>query len=253
MVNAMFVSYGFGQDVRKNRLTSTFWNRYKFDHSISESDIVFLEIGARYNGATNSIVDGGIFGKLVNFESLLGYQKHLDEKWVLGGYERFFLLPARHEWHTRIYTGHSGKIGSLQFDKNLSVEYLSVGSDGNEATIENDLARLSFDFNLTKNIQVGEKSLDIIFSYRTFWFKELSSSFKIYDGRFVDRSRLRMMLKYSLFEQLLVELFYIHNTDYFLISAGVDAERLNNVSSIYGLNLQFYIGKQAPHKRLLIF
>ncbi len=175
----------------------------------------------------------------------LGLEMNAGGRWYLGGSVSHRLAyDAKHSMATiKANATHRGKIGSIQFIKELSVEYIhhfnSTFFDTNKDV------QVGIGAALYKDFEVAERPLGFLLSYKVILNSKLQ--YDIYKDRNIDFTKLRFDVFYGITKNIYFGIFAMRETEYFYPPGTSDAFgnniyfRQNNVYPIVGANLNIVL------------
>jgi hypothetical protein len=233
------------------------WATLNGEYYLRGGSFLFAEINLRSNRQANQ---PGLIGAAVQrAHVLVGYEQRLTDHWHLGGSLRLAQEPNLNQRFSRVYLGHQGQIGSLEFLKQAGVEQILQRGGGVSGTE----GRFSALVGLAKNFDLANgRSLRTVLSYEAFTLFQLgpASPFFNQNKRRVDKTRLKLEAAYRLGAQWSLGLFAQHETDYFFAVAQFDQtgqllkpdRRLNLLAPTVGFRLHYWLkSKNLPADRRL--
>jgi hypothetical protein len=183
----------------------------------------------------------------------LGLESNVSGKWFIGGslshrlqYNTFSDVP--NIGTVKINITHRGKIGPVQFIKELSGEYIHHFNDPFFEKVKDLQAGLGAA--LYKDFKVFKKPLGIMLSYKIILNSnlKLTTDTYIYKDRRIDFTRMRFDLFYGISKNLFVGIFAMQETEYFYpigTSAGTPPVNVyykeNSIKPVAGINLNFVL------------
>ncbi|WP_028978743.1 hypothetical protein [Sporocytophaga myxococcoides] len=197
---------------------------------------VYLESNFAYQDGFY-IRDFSPFNNLNYVDARLGVQFQISDKWSGGLSQKLAKKEVNGLSYTEFNLVHQGKIKSLDFLKQASLEYKKHLS-----TNLNDLGILSLFGGLHKGFKVKSRQLGVMVSYRAFKIKELGGDeYSIYKKRFINKTILRVDAYIEAFKGIYVGLFALRDTEYYPTMNAGPNDRLNLVTPTYGVSLNFVI------------
>jgi hypothetical protein len=219
------------------------WANFNAEYYLPSGSFLFGEVNLRrsFDADVPTVVLGVHRAHL-----LLGYEQRLTDRWHLGVSGRVVAEAGLSQLYNRAYLNHSGRLGGLEFLKQVSVEQISnlrarTGSEG----------RFGVLVALAKNYQLANgRTLRPVVSY------ELYSLFAISNQRFfndnkrrIDKTRLKLEAAYLLSERFSLSVFLLHETGYFFAVAQFDQNgqplnpdrRLNLLSPTVGVRAHLWL------------
>jgi len=177
------------------------------------------------------------FNKLNSIDLGIGVQFQISEKWSGGLSQRL----ARSQVNGLSYTGfnieHQGKIKKIDFIKLASLDYRKHIN----ANI-NDLALIGLLGGLHKSINIKDRQLGFMVSYRAFKIRELGGDeFSVFKKRFINKTILRVDAYIEAVKGIYIGLFALRDTNYYPSANSGANDRLNIITPTYGVTLNFVI------------
>ncbi|MCU0451681.1 MAG: hypothetical protein MUC97_17855 [Bernardetiaceae bacterium] len=247
------------QDLPTDRESRGFgaWATLNGEYYFSGGSFLFAEVNLRSNRQANQ---PGLIGAAVQrAHVLVGYEQRLTDRWHLGGSLRLAQEPNLNQRFSRVYLGHQGQIGSLEFLKQAGVEQILQRGGGVSGT-EGRFSALTA---LAKNFDLASgRRLRTVLSYEVFTLFQLGpvSPFFNQNKRRIDKTRLKLEAAYQLGAQWSLGLFALHETDYFFAVAQFDQtgqllkpdRRLNLLAPTVGFRFHYWLkSKDLPKDRRL--
>lgn len=164
---------------------------------------------------------------------MLGFQFKAAPKWYIGISEKYASdVDKQKSALTELNLLHTGKIGSFNFIQGASYDYTDyIQTKGSAGTVVN-LQELGFAAALSRSIQLGEKSLYIMLSYRAFKTIGMSNE---QNQRFIYETRLRCDIYYFILKNFYVGAYAVRDTEYLNLLYNVPAYKLNEVTPVVGI------------------
>lgn len=205
---------------RNNAYWFSLGGRYRFAHpnDSTRSHVLFLEANMRSQNPSNGFKTDGFFQNIFRSSQELGVLFQATAHWKLGASGRAIQFEDRNESAGKAWIWHDGHIGKLFFRKGLQAEYFSIPPPENPNQIRNDLARTAVFVSLDYPVMVAKRPLHVVFSYWAYqWHEQGDNKVGIYDDRFFDLTRGRLMLQYEPLDWLWVQAYHIRQTDLFYV------------------------------------
>ena len=145
---------------------------------------------------------------------------------------------------------HRGKIGSVQFIKELSLEYIHHFNYAFFDT-KKDL-QVGLGVALYKDFDVFKKPLGIMLSYKIVLNSNLE--FDIYKDRKIDFTKMRADVFYGITKNLYIGLFAMRETEYYYPIGTSDVAgnniytKVNSVNPIVGANINIVLNSDKVTK-----
>jgi hypothetical protein len=177
------------------------------------------------------------FNKLNSVDLGMGIQFQISDKWSGGLSQKL----ARSQVNGLSYTGfnveHQGKIKNIDFIKLASLDYRKHIN----ANI-NDLAMIALLGGLHKSINIKDRQLGFMVSYRAFKIREIGGDeFSIFKKRFINKTVLRADVYFEALKGIYIGLFALRDTDYYPSANAGANDKINIISPTYGVSLNFVI------------
>lgn len=206
------------------------------NYYLESGTFIFIESNFTYQDGFY-IRDFSPFNKLNYVDAHVGVQFQISDKWSGGLSQKLAKKEVNGLSYTDFNIVHQGKIKSLDFLKQATLEYKKHLS-----TNLNDLGILSLFGGLHKGLKVKNRQLGFMVSYRAFKIKELGGDeYSIYKKRFINKTILRVDAYIEAVKGIYIGLFALRDTEYYpTVNAGPN-DRLNLVTPTYGVTLNFVI------------
>jgi hypothetical protein len=178
----------------------------------------------------------------------LGYEHRASEKWYFGISGRTLRYPKEVSFISRVNVSHRGKISSLGFLKELTLDQITRKSRQN-------YARLGMAIGLYKKITLGKLTFVPVFSYKAYQIFDLRNPNSFFKNRRIDLSRLRFDLYLMLHKNICFGLYAMRETDFYyalgysvpdpsnpsVILYSVPDYKVNRIIPTFGCSLDFMI------------
>ncbi len=220
-----------------------YWLNFNFNYFNKNGSLVFMESNLRHS--TFPQIENLGIAPLYRIQNTLGYEFRLSDQWGLGVSGRYVMEKRFDTFFSKVHLSHSGKIGNVQFLKQIGVEQINYFS----RTIENQ-GRFSGLFAVAYNIQLSNKRiLRPSLSYEfLIWFDFRTPAFP-QNKRRIDQTNLKAEIAYFLNEKWSLGLFFMHNTDYYFALAQFDKDgalikpdrKLNLLTPTIGLRVHYLL------------
>jgi hypothetical protein len=167
-----------------------------------------------------------------------GYEHKASEKWYLGISGRTLQFPKEVSFITRLNISHRGKIGSLRFLKELTMDQISRKSKQN-------YARIGLAMGLYKKIKLGKTAIIPVLSYKAFEVFDLKNPNSFFKNRLIDLTRLRLDIYLMVHKNLFLGIYAMRETDYYYILGSsfpvMPDYKINSVIPTLGFSLNFIV------------
>jgi hypothetical protein len=186
-----------------------------------------------------------------------GYEHKAGDKWYLGISGRLLHYSQKTLRGTkenefffigRVNMSHRGKISSLGFIKELTLDQISWGGNQN-------YGRVGLALGLHKKITLGKISIFPILTYKAYQIFDLKNSHSFFKNRRIDLSRLRLDIYLLLHKNIYFGLYTMCETDFYyalgysvpdpanssVILYSVPDYKVNRIVPNFGLSLNFLI------------
>ena len=175
----------------------------------------------------------------------LGLEMNVGGRWYLGGSvsHRLAYDPNYNMATAKGNFTHRGKIGSIQFLKELSVEY--IRHFNNTFFDKNSDVQAGIGTALYKDFKVLKRPLGFLLSYKIILNSNLQ--YDIYKNRGIDFTKFRMDVFYGITKNIYFGIYAMRETEYvYPIGTSDDAGnniyyKQNNVFPIIGANLNIVL------------
>jgi hypothetical protein len=252
------ISLAFAQEMPTEREVQdeAYWANFNFNYFNKYGSLLFFESNLRhstYAGAENL----GI-APLTRIQNTLGYEFRLSDQWGLGVSGRYIMEKRFDTFFSKVHLNHSGKIGNVQFLKQVGVEQINYLA----RTLENQ-GRFSGVFALAYDISLGNGHiLRPTLGYEfLIWFDWRNPALP-QSKRRIDQTILKAEIAYFMNEKWSLGLFFIHQTDYYFALAQFDKDgalvkpdrRLNLLTPTIGFRIHYLLkNKDLASERRLRF
>jgi hypothetical protein len=210
----------FSQEMptEKEVQNEAYWANFNVNYFNKYGSWLFFESNLRHSTFPNAENLG--IAPLTRIQNTLGYEFRLSEQWGLGVSGRYVMEKRFDTFFSKVHLNHAGKIGNIQFLKQIGVEQVSYFS----RTLENQ-GRFSGLFALAYNINLDNKRvLRPSLSYEfQIWFDWRNPAFP-QSKRRIDQTMLKAEIAYFLNQKWSLGLFFIHQTDYYFALAQYDKD-----------------------------
>ena len=175
----------------------------------------------------------------------LGLEMNVGGRWYLGGSISHRLAYDTHLNMATIKGNltHRGKIGSVQFIKELSAEY--IHHFNTTFFDKNSDIQAGIGAALYKDFKVFKRPLGFLLSYKILLNSNLQ--FDIYKNRSIDFTKLRIDVFYGITKNIYLGLYAMRETEYFYPPGASDAfgnniyYKQNNIYPIVGATLSIVL------------
>jgi hypothetical protein len=175
----------------------------------------------------------------------LGLEMNAGGRWYVGGsLSHRLAYDAKYSMATvKINLTHRGKIGSIQFIKELSTEYIHHFNTTFFDT--NKDIQVGIGTALFKDFQVAKRPLGFLLSYKILLNSKLQ--YDIYKDRNIDFTRLRLDVFYGITKNIYLGIYAMKETEYFYPPGTSDASgnniyyKQNNIYPVFGANLNIVL------------
>lgn len=215
------------------------WSSFRADYYLNTKSFFYAEGNLRFSERF-PIGFNFPLNKIHRMYLMGGYQHRASEKWYMGFSAKVVGIRNRVSIFSAVNILHQGKIGSVDFIKQLTLEHLNHPPSDNPNVIVQNEGRASIQALLHKQIDFNEeKHLKFLLSYRIFQIFDLvSDGFSMYDTRRFDKTRLRLDIYYPLTEKIYAGIFALRETDYFYRNVTPEG-KLNFVYPVLGITLNY--------------
>ena len=248
------VQFGFGQ-ARKVRSEPLIWTEIEADYILPNKSFFYFRNQYRHNTDPGfpGIKESGALSKFYQAYVLLGYEHRFSDHWVSGLSGRYTFDADNDNKMLQFYLQHTGKIGSVNFLKRLTYDYM-------KPEFGDSRGRTRLRAGLEKDFTVGKSLLRPHISYELFLYNDFQKDNEtLIEERTVDRTRLRLAVSYKVSSFLWLTPYFTKQTDYFNVLATYTGEfdadgnpivkdeggKLNRIDPIIGLDIRFILGDNA--------
>ncbi|HXA01229.1 MAG TPA: hypothetical protein VNW99_04530 [Cytophagaceae bacterium] len=152
----------------------------------------------------------------------VGYEHKASEKWYLGISGRTLQFPKEVSFIGRVNVSHRGKIRSLGFLKELTMDQISRKSKQN-------YVRAGLAIGLYKKIRLGKTTIIPVLSYKAYEIFDLKNPNTFFKNRLIDLTRLRLDVYVMVHKNLFLGIYAMRETDYYY-TLGYSVPDPNNPS-----------------------
>jgi hypothetical protein len=185
-----------------------------------------------------------------------GYEHKASDKWYFGISGRILKYSEKYRGQkemdfsliTRVNVSHRGKISSLGFLKELTLDQTSSNSGQN-------YGRVGIAFGLYRKITLGKMNLFPVLSYKAYEIFDLKNPNSFFKNRRIDLSRLRIDIYTKLHKNIYLGLYAMRETDFYyalgysvpdpsnpsVILYSVPDYKVNRIVPTFGCSLDFLI------------
>jgi hypothetical protein len=178
----------------------------------------------------------------------VGYEHKASEKWYLGISGRTLQFPKEVSFISRVNVSHRGKISSVGFLKELTLDQISRKSKQN-------YARVGLAMGLYKKLKLGKATIIPVLSYKAFEIFDLKNANSFLKNRLIDLTRMRLDIYFMVHKNLFLGIYAMRETDYYytlgysipdpsnpsLILYTVPDFKVNSVIPTLGFSLNFIL------------
>jgi hypothetical protein len=140
----------------------------------------------------------------------VGYEHKASEKWYLGISGRALQFPKEASFISRVNVSHRGKIGSLGFLKEHTLDQISMKNKQN-------YARVGLAAGLYKKFKLGKTTIIPMLSYKAYQIFDLKNSNSVFKNRLIDLTRMRLDIYFMVHKNLFLGIYAMRETDYYYI------------------------------------
>ncbi|MCJ8167529.1 hypothetical protein MKJ04_21990 [Pontibacter sp. E15-1] len=223
------------------------WPELQASFGVNESGLLFIQNQYRINtdGRFNDLAANGPLQNFERIELALGYEQTLSAHWRAGAVFRYAAEDYPKTAFYTVFLRHSGKVGSLFFNKQLTAEY--VGQQGHDV-----FSRLRLEGELGKRLPLGGRFLTPGIRYEGMVLSGFGGKKSMgTQERVIDRTRLRLNLTYEVTDKLRLTPYFMRQTHYYyvlvppvydaqeqLVEEGYTTKR-NRISPVLGLEIKY--------------
>lgn len=234
----------------------SYWATFNFNYFNKYGSVLFFESNLRHSTFPNAENLG--IAPLTRIQNTLGYEFRLSDQWGLGVSGRYVMEKRFDTFFSKVHLSHSGKIGNVQFLKQVGVEQISYLA----RTLENQ-GRFSGLFSLGYDVHLSNgHTLRPSLSYEfLIWFDWRNPAIPQTKRR-IDQTTLKAEIAYFMNKKWSLGLFFIHQTDYYFALAQYDKDgalikpdrKLNLLTPTIGLRVHYLLKhKDLPSERRVRF
>ncbi|HWZ21638.1 MAG TPA: hypothetical protein VNW06_03230 [Cytophagaceae bacterium] len=236
-----------GAPIHKQYLNTTVLSGLKGEYYFKKNSCVYYSADYNFNQNYRYRVTNS-----TRVYNRLGVEMNVGGRWYLGG-----SLSHRLAYDTRLNMAtvkgnltHRGKIGSVQFIKEFSVEY--IHHFNTTFFNKNSDIQAGIGAALYKDFKVMKRPLGFLLSYKIILNSNLQ--YDIYKNRNIDFTKLRIDVFYGITKNIYFGLYAMRDTEYFYPPGTSDAfgnniyYRQNNVYPIVGATLNIVLHPENIEK-----
>jgi hypothetical protein len=178
----------------------------------------------------------------------LGYEHKASEKWYFGISGRALQFPKETSFITRINISHRGKISSLGFLKELTLEQVSTKSNRH-------YGRVGLAMGLYKKLKIGKATIIPMLSYKAYEIFDLKNPNNYFKNRFIDLTRMRFDIYFMAHKNVYLGIYAMRETEYYyalgysvpdqynpsVIAYTVPDYKVNSITPTFGFSLNFIV------------
>lgn len=246
-------SFAVGQETVKEKRyhKPSTWVQLEGHYFFNDSSEVYLISQFRYGyfrvkcpdllmGCEGFTEDFILTRDLYRIQNELGVVYRPTSHWNLGASAKLVNFKESTWLFSKAKLLHKGYIGSILFTKGATVEWLNTKDTEN-------YGRFSFNLGLAKTFRIAEKPLIASFNFRPFIYYHFNNDLLSFlSNRRFHKLRWGTEVKYGLFKNVYVSVFYKMETDFSLALGGSTAmgqpipdKKLSDIFPVFGISVSY--------------